>query len=84
MRSRFTASTLNAWRVRHGLRVDEMAWLLGWPLGTLKHKLYSGGRIRLDADRQTENIDLLLHAGIRPAGWPIRLHQAVHVNTLAN
>jgi len=59
-----------------------MASVFGWPPGTLKHKLYSGGRLGLDVDRQTENIDLLLHAGIRPAGWPARLSYAVHVNRL--
>jgi hypothetical protein len=82
MRSRFTSSSLNAWRVNHGLFVRDMAWLFGWPLGTLKHKLYGGGPIGLDADRQTENIDLLLRAGIQPAGWPLRLRDAVHVNKL--
>ena len=57
-----------------------MAWLLGWPVGTVKHRLYCGGRLGLDVDRQTENIDLLLHAGIPPSGWPTRLHRRVHAN----
>jgi hypothetical protein len=49
--SRFTGSTLNAWRVRHGLQVDEMAWVFGYSISTLKDKLYSRSPIRLDTDR---------------------------------
>jgi hypothetical protein len=48
--SRFTGSTLNAWRGRHGLQVDEMAWVFGYSIGTLKDKLYSRSSIRLDTE----------------------------------
>lgn len=83
LRSRFTARTLNAWRVNHGLYVREMAWLFGVPPATLKDKLYDRAPIRLDTDRIADLVDLALRRGVPPPGWPERLRRAVHVNTLA-
>jgi len=81
-RSRFDASRLNAWRVRHGLRVQEMAWLFGYSVSTLKDKLYGCTPIRPDTERIVDLVDLALHRGYPPPGWPARLRGAVHVNTL--
>ena len=82
MQSRFAASTLNAWRVQHGLLVDEMAWLLGYSVGRLKDKLHGRTPIGLDTERVVELVDLALHRGYAPPGWPARLRDAVHVNQL--
>jgi len=81
--SRFTGSTLNAWRVRHGLQVDEMAWVFGYSISTLKDKLYSRSSIRLDTDRIAELVDLALHRGYAPPGWPTRLRHRIHQNVVS-
>ena len=78
--SRFTGSALNAWRVHHGLQVDEMAWVFGYSISTLKDKLYSRSPIRLDTDRIAELVDLALHRGYAPPGWPARLRRRIHQN----
>src|SRR5262245_42329538 len=80
--SRFTGSTLNAWRVSHGLQVDEMAWVFGYSVSTLKDKLYSRSPIRLDTDRIAELVDLALHRGCTPPGWPTRLRHRIHQNVV--
>src|ERR1051325_7321595 len=79
---RFTASSLNAWRTRHGLRIDEMAFLLGYSVGRLKDKLYGRAPIGLDIERIVDLVDLALHRGYPPPGWPERHRDAVHVHTL--
>ena len=79
-KSRFTASTLNAWRVRHGLQLNEMAWVFGYSVGALKDKLYNRSPIRLDTDRIAELVDLALHRGYSPPGWPTRLRDRIHQN----
>lgn len=61
-----------------------MAWLFGYPLSTLKDKLYSGSPIGLDIDRLVELVDVHLHAGIRPAGWPLRLSGRIHANIVGH
>jgi hypothetical protein len=80
--SRFTGSALNAWRVHHGLQVDEMAWVFGYSISTLKDKLYSRSPIRLDTDRIAELVDLALHRGYAPPGWPARLRHRIHQNVV--
>jgi len=80
--SRFTGSTLNAWRVHHDLQVDEMAWVFGYSISTLKDKLYSRSPIRLDTDRIAELVDLALHRGYAPPGWPARLRPRIHQNVV--
>ena len=59
-----------------------MAWVFGYSISTLKDKLYSRSPIRLDTDRIAELVDLALHRGYLPPGWPARLRKAVHTNTL--
>jgi len=81
-RSRFDGPTLNVWRVRHGLRVDEMAFVFGYSVGRLKDKLYGHTPIRLETERIVDLVDLALHRGYPPPGWPPRLSDAVHVNML--
>ena len=73
---------LNEWRVQRGLHVHEMAWVFGYPMATLKDKLYGRSPIRLDTERIADLIDLALHRGYAPPGWPARLRDAVHMNTL--
>jgi len=80
--SRFTGSALNAWRVHHGLQVDEMAWVFGYSISTLKDKLYNRSPIRLDTDRIAELVDLALHRGYAPPGWPARLRHRIHQNVV--
>jgi hypothetical protein len=80
--ARFTAASLNAWRVEQGLLIGEMAWVFGIPIGTLKDKLYGRSGIRLRMERAVEMTELLLHAGIRPPGWPARLDGRIHANIL--
>lgn len=81
-KSRLTSAMLNEWRVGHGLRVDEMACLFGYPVSTLKDKLYGRTPVRLDTERIADLVDLALHRGYAPPGWPARLRDAVHANTL--
>jgi len=57
-----------------------MAWLFGYPVGTLKDKLYSRAPIRLDKDRIADLVELAIHRGYAPPGWPTRLHDRIHVN----
>jgi hypothetical protein len=80
--SRRSPRELRAWRDRWGLRNPELAWLLGIPLGTLKHKLTDPRRLRLDTDRKLDDAEMLLHLGIRPSGWPPRLIGRIHNNNI--
>jgi hypothetical protein len=78
--SRFSPAELRAWRDRYGLKVREMAWLLGIPQSTLKDKLYGRHLARLDTDRAIDMIDMLVHLGVGPPGWPERLIGRIHIN----
>ena len=78
--SRFTPAELRSWRRRYGLTVREMAWLLGVPLGTLRNKLSGRYGARLDTDRMLDCVEMLLHLGVRPPGWPGRLIRHIHDN----
>jgi hypothetical protein len=59
-----------------------MAWVFGYSVSALKDKLYNRSPIRLDTDRIAELVDLALHRGYSPPGWPARLSDAAHVNRL--
>ena len=78
-KSRFTSVTLNEWRVQRGLHVDKV---FGYPVATLKDKLYGRTPVRLNTERIVDLVDLALHRGYPPPGWPARLRDAVHVNRL--
>jgi hypothetical protein len=78
-----TAAELRIWRKRRGLQIRELTWLHGIPVSTLNGKLSSKHPPRLDTERIVEMVDLLLHAGIRPPGWPQRLRHRIQQNTIA-
>ena len=78
--SRFTPAKLQRWRQSYGLTIREMAWLLGIPAGTLRDKLSGRHPPRFDTDRMLDTIELLLHRGVAPPGWPRRLRYCVHDN----
>ena len=59
-----------------------MAWVFGYSISTLKDKLYSRSPIRLDTDRIAELVDLALHRGYAPPGWPARLRHRIHQNVV--
>ena len=74
---------LNHWRKIHGLYIYELAHLFGFSRSKLTDRLYGRVACQQTAERLIEMIDMLLHAGIRPPGWPDRLADRVHVNRLA-
>ena len=84
MTNGLTSAQLNDWRKRRGLYVHELASLFGYTLSKMKDRLY--GRIEpcMTAIRMTRNIDMLLHVGVPPDGWPHRLRHRVHVNRIAD
>lgn len=72
-----TAAELMAWRDKYGLRTPELAHLIGMSASGIRNKMVGRRRISRRMDRQTECIDLLIAAGIRPPGWPMRLNRRV-------
>ena len=78
----FDGVALNAWRREHGLYVRELAVLFGYSLGKMKDRLYGRIDCGMTVVRMTTNVDMLLHLGCPPSGWPFRLRHRVHDNTL--
>ena len=79
---RLDGRALNAWRQQHGLYVWELAIVFGYTLGKVKDRLYGRIDVGMTCLRMTENIDMLLHVGVMPSGWPHRLMHRVHVNRI--
>lgn len=64
---------MRAWRLARGLKVAELAVLLGRPLSTTSKKINGHLSLTLDLDRQIENIELIVRLGGVPAGSPLWL-----------
>ena len=75
--SLYSADEASAWRKGHGLKVREMADLLGWPRSTLSKKLNGHLLLTLDFDRQVQLIDAVVRSGQIPPGAPTWLASSI-------